>query len=81
MRKIFATAPGHNVARVYKSEGEFIARLYVQGMHYEPADYFTDNRDDAVSTALLMAKQAETMRINKLGQLRVLADIPRQWVD
>jgi hypothetical protein len=37
--------------------GEFVVRAYDQdGRRYPPADYFTDDRKDAVQTAAVMVK-------------------------
>lgn len=33
---------------------EFIVRLYINGVHQEDADYFTDSMEDAISTAEVM---------------------------
>ncbi len=46
------------VARVFRDQDsrEFVVRLYEGGKHYEPADYFTDDREDAEGTALLMVQ-------------------------
>lgn len=35
---------------------EYVCKLFISGGHYEPADYFTDDKADAISTAKLMAK-------------------------
>ena len=44
------------VVRIYRDPdfNEFRARLFVEGELYEPADYFTDDRDDAFSTGMAM---------------------------
>lgn len=34
--------------------GEYVCRLYVNGKHYKPADYFTDDAQDASDTAQAM---------------------------
>lgn len=36
--------------------GEFVCQLHVNGAHYEPADYFTSWKDDAIGTAQIMCK-------------------------
>jgi len=53
LRKIAAIKHGANEARVFResSDGEFIVKFYRAGKHYEPADYFTDDRGDAEGTA------------------------------
>lgn len=40
-----------------RDNDEYVAKLFVNGKHYEPADYFTDDRDDAIETATHMAKE------------------------
>lgn len=47
-------------ARVYKdsSLGEFTVKLTVAGVHEKDADYFTDDVDDALGTAKMMADAA-----------------------
>ena len=37
---------------------EYRAELWLDGVHYEPADYHTEDRRDAIGTARLMASQA-----------------------
>lgn len=39
---------------------EFKASLFINGKHYEPADYFTDDREDCVKTAHSMLASKET---------------------
>lgn len=59
MRKVFETdSVNGNFCRVYYNHAlnEYQVRLYKQGKLYEPADYFTDDRKDAESTAMLMLK-------------------------
>jgi len=42
-------------ARPKKNEyGEFVVRMFKDGQHYAPADYFTDDWDDATATAQAM---------------------------
>ena len=42
--------------RIYRDAewDEFRARLFIEGLLYEPADYFTDDRDDAFNTGMAM---------------------------
>lgn len=49
------TQKGRTV-RIYRDPdfNEFRARLFVEGKLYEPADYFTDDKDDAFSTGMAM---------------------------
>lgn len=35
---------------------EYVCQLFIQGGHYEPADYFTDSWQDALGTAEAMCK-------------------------
>ncbi len=37
---------------------EYVCRLIVNGEHYEPADYFTDDKADAYCTASQMVKES-----------------------
>jgi hypothetical protein len=47
--------------------GEYVAKLWDRdGKRYEPADYFTDDKDDALSTAEAMLKQVEAMKENHI---------------
>ena len=39
-----------------KDWGEWVVELYVNGKHYEPADYHTDDKQDAIDTAKAMEK-------------------------
>ena len=38
-------------AKVYRSEGEYIVRFYDHASYQSEADYFTDDREDAINTA------------------------------
>jgi len=52
-----------NQSKVYKLSGEhhegdpYHVKLFKAGKHYEPADYFTNDKDDAHSTAKHMVKE------------------------
>lgn len=35
---------------------EYVCQLFISGKHYEPADYFTTDNEDAFETAKLMCK-------------------------
>jgi len=54
---------GHE-SKVYKLSGEhnegdpYHVKLFKGGKHHEPADYFTDDKDDAHSTAKRMVKES-----------------------
>lgn len=65
-RKRFITEfsrKGASVKVYYTSEyQEYVTQVYRSGKHYEPADYFTDCRDDAMRTARTMLDE-ETRRI------------------
>lgn len=59
MRKIgqFQVMGSAFVVKAYKDTdtGEYVCKLYENNVHYEPADYFTDDKQDALDTAELMA--------------------------
>lgn len=44
---------------------EFKVRLFVGGVHQEGADYFTNDKDDAVATARVMVENAASRRGEK----------------
>lgn len=46
--------------------GEYVVRLYRNHKHYKPADYFTDDMDDAQATARAMYERESSM-IGKAG--------------
>lgn len=54
---------GNHTAKVYHLSGEhnegdpYHVKLFKDGKHYEPADYFTDDKDDAHSTAKDMVRR------------------------
>ncbi len=50
--------------RIKKNDGEYQVKLFIDGKHYPKADYFTDDKEDAVCTAKLMVEQAKA----KVGQ-------------
>ena len=51
MRLITTLTNEQKRAKVYRSEGEYIVRFYDHATYREEADYFTDDREDAVNTA------------------------------
>jgi hypothetical protein len=52
------------VVKIYwKAETEeYVCELYISGGHYEPADYFTDDWDDALGTANEMCKEPKVTK-------------------
>jgi hypothetical protein len=58
---VISNVPAKRTVKIRRDDAgeEFVAELYVDGEHYEPADYFTDDKDDALSTARLMATPIE----------------------
>jgi len=52
--------PRGRVVRIYRDFewDNFVVRIYIHGEHYEPADYFTDDRDDAWNTGMAMLEPA-----------------------
>lgn len=59
MRKIATTTKIKTiVANIYRDADtdEYAVKLFVDGKHYEPADYFTSDREDAINTADAMVK-------------------------
>lgn len=57
MKKIHTAACDTNVVKVYRdaAHDEFVCKVYSNGKHYEPADYFTNDKQDAIDTANTMA--------------------------
>ena len=59
----YSNASGHE-SKVYKLSGEhnegdpYHVKLFKGGKHHEPADYFTNDKDDAHSTAKRMVKES-----------------------
>lgn len=41
-----------------KDTGEYIVRLHVNGVYHAAANYYTPDKEDAVSTAREMVRQA-----------------------
>lgn len=62
-KKIGEYTNGSNTTKVYKLSGEhdegdpYHVKLFKDGKHHEPADYFTNDVDDAHSTAQHMVKE------------------------
>ncbi len=46
-----------NTTKTRCNDGEYRVRLFVDGVYQAGADYFTDDRDDAIATAELMRQQ------------------------
>jgi hypothetical protein len=67
----FITDYPHTSGKVcifYNSEhSEYVCRVYRKGVHYEPADYFTECREDAFQTA-------RSMRDEELKRTEVQAE-------
>jgi hypothetical protein len=63
----YKNAGGHE-SKVYKLSGEhnegdpYHVKLFKGGKHHEPADYFTNDKDDAHSTAKRMVKESLSER-------------------
>ncbi len=53
MRKIHTIVLGTRIAHVYRDaeNNEYVVRFYTNGKHNKMADYFTDDKLDAVQTA------------------------------
>jgi hypothetical protein len=47
--------------RIVKRDDEYVVLVYVDGKRYSPADYFTDDRTDAVGTARAIERQANVV--------------------
>ena len=62
MKRIQTFTLGKYMVKVWKNLDmqEFLCRLYVGGKLYEPADYFTDSRPDAMGSAQAMLKEAHS---------------------
>lgn len=68
-----------HTTKVYKLSGEhnegdpFTVKLFKNGKHYEPAQYFTHDEDDAKSTAQFMVKESvenlEERKYDVIGQV------------
>lgn len=54
----YVSDDGRHVAKIHKKEGEFIVSIHSDGKHHEPADYFTDDKEDAHGTAKAMLAHA-----------------------
>lgn len=56
MKLVAALNGASRTVKVYYDSdlAEYVAKLYVDGKHYEPADYFTDDKGDALGTASAM---------------------------
>lgn len=51
-----AAVNGNRKVTIKKVDGEYVVKLWINGKHYEPADYFTDDKDDAQRTAQTMVQ-------------------------
>lgn len=70
-KKIGEYSSGTNVARVYKLSGEhdegdpYHVKLFKNGKHHEPADYFTNDEEDAHGSAKHMVKESVSTNLNE----------------
>lgn len=58
--KLIQTVNDQNkAAKIYKDSGtnEFVVKFFINDKHKENADYFTDDKEDAVNTATNMLKK------------------------
>jgi hypothetical protein len=59
-KKIGEYSQGTSTTKVYKLSGEhnegdpYVVKLHRNGKHHEPADYFTNDEEDAHGTAKMM---------------------------
>jgi hypothetical protein len=37
---------------------EYVTKLFIEGKHYEPSDYFTNDKQDAINTGIAMMRRA-----------------------
>lgn len=56
--KVNGTSNRFCTVHLNRELGEFTVKLWIGGKHYEPADYFTSHRADAMGTAREMANFA-----------------------
>lgn len=64
MKKVYAQSRRRYEFRVYRNEyGEYVVRLYDGSRHLREADYFTDDKADAIGTG-----EAELERMHDHAQ-------------
>lgn len=58
-RLVHKAAEGNQEVKVYYDSeyGEYIVKLFRDGKHYEPADYYSDDKEDAIATSGKMLKE------------------------
>lgn len=69
--RLIQTVPSPKVGtfcKLYYESGnqEYRVALYKDGIHYHPADYFTDDKDDALATAEDMVKRNSAPEPDKM---------------
>ena len=47
-----------NTTKISKADGEYRIRLFIDGQYQAGADYFTDDKQDAIETAAAMQRKA-----------------------
>jgi len=59
MKRIHIETLGDKIAKVYRDSDwqEYRVRLYIRGELHAPADYYTSDKADAISTAAAMVRQ------------------------
>ena len=62
-RRIHSETTGERMVKVYRDleTREYIVRLYINGTLYPPADYFTDDRIDAIYTSSVMCRPLQSI--------------------
>lgn len=50
-KKVGEYESGNHKATIHKMDGEFKVKFHKDGVHHEPSDYFTDDKEDAFGTA------------------------------
>lgn len=60
LKKLNEIRVGCSVVKIYKDSFtlEYICKLHVAGRHNSEADYYTDDKDDALLTARVMASNS-----------------------
>lgn len=66
----YASEDGKHVVKIHKKNDEYVVSLHTDGKHYEPADYFTNDKDDAHSTAKAMLNHAQTVKEESAADAR-----------
>ena len=82
-RKIWEQSASDTTVKVYYDPeySEYVAKIYRNGKHYEPADAFDGDRESIIGTAESMLRESAKRKKNLIQPIKVQATkLMREWL-